>query len=95
MPDVKRTERVQRLRKSRRERGDREMNVWIPGLLGAAIDEAVESGRFKSRQDVITHALETMLRPKGSKCRDVNQAKQKAHEAGNFEGLWRPTEGWA
>ena len=71
------------------------MNVWVPGLLGAAIDEAVESGRFKSRQDAITHALEAMLRPKGAKCRDVNQAKQKAHEAGNFEGLWRPTEGWA
>ena len=34
------------------------MNVWIPQALGAAIDQAVESGRFKSRQDAITHALE-------------------------------------
>ena len=34
------------------------MNVWVPGLLSAAIDEAVESGRFKSREAVITHALE-------------------------------------
>ena len=64
MPDVKGTERVQRLRKVRRERGDREMNVWVPGLLGSAIDKAVESGRFKSRQEVITHALEAMFAQK-------------------------------
>ena len=64
MPDVKGIERVQRFRKSRRERGDRELNVWIPGLLGAAIDQAVESGRFKTRQEVITHALEAMFAQK-------------------------------
>jgi hypothetical protein len=58
MPDVKGIERVQRFRKSRRERGDREMNVWVPQLIGTAIDEAVESGRFKTRQDAINHALE-------------------------------------
>jgi len=46
MPDVKGIERVQRFRKSRRERGDKEVNVWIPGLLSTAIDQAVESGRF-------------------------------------------------
>jgi hypothetical protein len=59
MPDVKGIERIQRLRKARRERGDREMSVWVPGLIGAAIDHAVESGRFKTRQDAINHALET------------------------------------
>jgi Arc/MetJ-type ribon-helix-helix transcriptional regulator len=64
MADAKGIERVQRFRKSRRERGDREMNVWIPGLLGAAIDQAVESGRYRSRQEVITHALETMFAQK-------------------------------
>ncbi len=64
MPDVKGIERVQRLRKARRERGDREMNVWVPGLLGAAIDQAVESGRFKSRQEAITHALEAIFAQK-------------------------------
>ena len=64
MPDAKQAERVQRFRKSRRERGDREMNVWVPGLLGTAIDEAVESGRFKSREAVITHALEAMFAQK-------------------------------
>ncbi len=64
MPDAKRTERVQRFRKSRRERGDKEMNVWVPGLLSAAIDQAVESGRFKSREAVITHALEAMFAQK-------------------------------
>jgi hypothetical protein len=58
MPDVKGIERVQRLRKARRERGDREMNVWVPHLVGAAIDEAVESGRFKTRQEAINQALE-------------------------------------
>ena len=35
------------------------MNVWVPRLIGAAIDEAVERGCFKTRQDAITHALET------------------------------------
>ena len=64
MPDAKQAERVQRFRKARRERGDREMNVWVPGLLGAAIDQAVESGRFKSREAVITHALEAMFAQK-------------------------------
>jgi hypothetical protein len=58
MPDVKGIERVQRLRKARRERGDREMNVWVPQPIGAAIDEAVESGHFRTRQDAINHALE-------------------------------------
>ena len=48
-------------RKIRRERGDREMNVWIPGPVGAAIDEAVESGRFKSRQEAITMPLRPSL----------------------------------
>ena len=95
MPDVKGIERVQRFRKSRRERGDREMNVWVPGSVGAAIDEAVESGRFRTRQEAITHALEASFIRKELKCRDVNQAKQKAHEAGNFEGLWRPPRGSA
>ena len=64
MPDVKGTERVQRLRKARRERGDREMNVWIPEPVGAAIDEAVESGRFRTRQEAITHALEATFAQK-------------------------------
>ncbi len=64
MPDVKGIERVQRFRKSRRERGDKEMNVWVPGLLSDAIDEAVENGRFKSRQDAITHALEATFAQK-------------------------------
>ncbi len=57
MPAVKGTDAVQRLRKARRERGDREMNVWVPHLIGAAIDEAVESGHFRSRQEAINHAL--------------------------------------
>jgi hypothetical protein len=55
---VKGTNAVQRLRKNRRERGDREMNVWIRQPVGVAIDQAVESGRFKSRQEAINHALE-------------------------------------
>ena len=58
MPAVKGTDAVQRLRKARRERGDREMNVWVPQPIGAAIDEAVESGHFRTRQEAINHALE-------------------------------------
>ena len=61
MPDMKGIERVQRLRKTRRERGDREMNVWVPQPIGAAIDEAVESGRFKTRQEAINQALEAVF----------------------------------
>jgi Arc/MetJ-type ribon-helix-helix transcriptional regulator len=64
MPDAKQIERVQRFRKSRRERGDKEVNVWIPGPLNTAIDQAVESGRFRSREAVITHALEAMFAQK-------------------------------
>ena len=64
MPDVKHTKRVQRFRKSRRERGDREMNVWVPGPLGAAIEQAIESGRFRNRQEAITHALEATFAQK-------------------------------
>ena len=58
MPDVKGIERVQRFRKSRRERGDREMNIWIQCPVAAAIDAVVESGRYKTRQEAINEALE-------------------------------------
>ena len=58
MPAVKGTDAVQRLRKARRERGDREMNVWVPQMIGAAIDEAVDTGNFKSRQEAINRGLE-------------------------------------
>ena len=47
------------------------MNVWVPELVGDAIDEAVESGRFKTRQEAITHALEAAFVHKELKCRDV------------------------
>ena len=59
MPDQKGIQRVQRFRQSRRERGDRETNVWIPKLINDEIDHLVERGRFKTRQEAITHALET------------------------------------
>jgi hypothetical protein len=58
MADLSRSLRVKRLRNLRRERGDREMNVWISKPAGDAIDEAVERGQFKSRQEAITRALE-------------------------------------
>ena len=58
MADISRSLRVQRLRNLRRERGDREMNVWISKPAGDAIDEAVERGQFKSRQEAIARALE-------------------------------------
>ncbi len=34
------------------------MNVWVPQMIGAAIDEAVGTGHFKSRQEAINRALE-------------------------------------
>ena len=58
MADLSRSLRVKRLRNLRRERGDREMNVWISKPAGDAIDEAVESGHFRTRQEAINHALE-------------------------------------
>ncbi len=59
MPDPKGIQRVQRFHQSRRERGDRETNVWIPKFISDEIDCLVERGRFKTRQEAITHALET------------------------------------
>jgi len=58
MADAASRKRTQRLRQTRRERGDRETNVWLPREIGNAIDQAVESGHFPSRQVAITHALE-------------------------------------
>ena len=58
MADRSRSLRVQRLRSLRRERGDREMNVWVSKPAGDAIDQAVEDGRFRSRQEAIAYALE-------------------------------------
>ena len=58
MADRSRSLRVQRLRSLRRERGDREMNVWVSKPAGDAIDQAVEDGRFRSRQEAIACALE-------------------------------------
>ena len=58
MADLSRSLRVQRLRSLRRERGDREMNVWVSKPAGDAIDQAVEDGRFRSRQEAIACALE-------------------------------------
>ena len=61
MTDMSRSLRVQRLRNLRRERGDREMNVWVSRPAGDAIDRAVETGRFKSRQEAIAYALEAVF----------------------------------
>ena len=58
MPDPKGIQRVQRFRQSRRERGDRETNVWIPKLVSDEIDQLVERGRYRTRQEAIAHALE-------------------------------------
>jgi hypothetical protein len=58
MADEASRKRTQRLRQTRRERGDRETNIWLPRELGAAIDQAVASGRYPSRQVAITRALE-------------------------------------
>ncbi len=61
MTDLSRSLRVQRLRNLRRQRGDREMNVWVSKPASDAIDRAVEKGRFKSRQEAIAYALEAVF----------------------------------
>jgi hypothetical protein len=58
MADAASRKRARRLRETRRERGERETNVWLPRDIGTAIDEAVEHGLFPSRQVAITRALE-------------------------------------
>ncbi|EIM29883.1 ribbon-helix-helix domain-containing protein [Microvirga lotononidis] len=37
------------------------MNVWVSKPAGDAIDRAVGSGRFKSRQEAIAYALEAIF----------------------------------
>ena len=61
MADEMSRKRAQRLRQVRRERGDREMNIWVSQLVGAAIDEAVGRGQYPSRQVAIAHALEAVF----------------------------------
>lgn len=58
MTDVKSKQRVARLRRTRRERGLQETNVWIPEAVRSAIDQAVGAGKFPSRRVAITDALE-------------------------------------
>lgn len=66
MADAASRRRTQRLRQTRRERGDRETNIWLPRDLGCAIDKAVEDGIFPSRQVAITQALEAVFLRKES-----------------------------
>ncbi|MDG2571006.1 hypothetical protein P7L87_25975 [Vibrio parahaemolyticus] len=61
MPGLSRNERVQKLRANRRERGERETNVWLSQDVGTAIEEEVQKGRFKSRQEAIAKALEAVF----------------------------------
>ena len=61
MFDVTRNQRAQRLRSARRERGERETNVWLSSRVSDEIDDAVRKGRFRSRQDAIAYALETVF----------------------------------
>ena len=61
MFDVTRNQRAQRLRSVRRERGERETNVWLSRQVSDEIDEAVRKGHFRSRQDAIAYALETVF----------------------------------
>jgi hypothetical protein len=58
MADAASRKRTQRLRQIRREKGDRETNVWLSRDLGCAIDDAVERGLFPSRQVAIAETLE-------------------------------------
>jgi hypothetical protein len=61
MADAASRKRARRLRETRRERGERETNVWLPRDIGTAIDDAVEHGLFPSRQVAITRALEAVF----------------------------------
>ncbi|MPR09194.1 hypothetical protein [Microvirga tunisiensis] len=58
MPGTSSNSRVQRLRETRRERGERETNVWLSRRVGEAIEEAVREGQFRTRQEAIHQALE-------------------------------------
>jgi hypothetical protein len=58
MTDTKSHARVQRFRKTRRERGLVETNVWIPESVRQVIEQLVSEGKYPSRRVAITHALE-------------------------------------
>jgi Arc/MetJ-type ribon-helix-helix transcriptional regulator len=58
MPGTSSNSRVQRLRETRRERGERETNVWLSRRVGEAIEEVVREGHFRTRQEAIHQALE-------------------------------------
>lgn len=61
MSDLKARQRVAKLRRSRKERGMRETNVWVPAVVQEAIDRAVIAGKFPSRRVAITSALERVF----------------------------------
>lgn len=61
MTDHKNRNRVAKLRQERRSKGLCETNVWLPQIVRAAIDQAVQSGEFPSRRIAITHALERVF----------------------------------
>lgn len=58
MPNMASQARVKRMREQRKASGDVETNVWVPARLKAAIDRAVEAGKFPNRRLAIVHALE-------------------------------------
>jgi hypothetical protein len=58
MADEKSHQRVKKLRKTRRERGLTETNVWLPESVRVAIERAVADGLYPSRRVAISTALE-------------------------------------
>ncbi len=58
MTDIQSRVRVQRFRKTRRERGLVETNVWIPESVRRVIEQLVSEGKYPSRRVAITSALE-------------------------------------
>jgi hypothetical protein len=60
-------QRVQRFREGRKSRGERQTNVWLSEPISEALDQAVRSGIFPSKQVAISHALETVFIRKEAK----------------------------
>jgi hypothetical protein len=67
MTDDLNRQRVQRLRQSRRERGLKEVTVWLDQSIASAIDHAVERGHYPSRQAAMSAALQRIFSERDSK----------------------------
>jgi Arc/MetJ-type ribon-helix-helix transcriptional regulator len=67
MSDQTNRQRVQRLREARRAQGLKETTVWLDQSVTSAIDHAVESGLYPSRQAAMSSAIQRVFSERNPK----------------------------